>query len=86
MKGWHIFSHSISLVWRNMYQALQIGLVPVVILVGLVTLLVPQIGLEMGTTLRNDALKDAIQSGQISLFPIFLIVLLSMQNTISKLV
>jgi hypothetical protein len=82
MKGWHIFSHSISLVWRNMYQALQIGLVPVVILVGLVTLLVPQIGMEMGTTLRNDALKDAVQSGQISLFPIFLIVLLWVLITI----
>jgi hypothetical protein len=76
MKGWHIFSHSISLVWRNMYQALQIGLVPVVILVGLVTLLVPQIGMEMGTTLRNDGLKEAVQSEQISLFPFFLIILL----------
>jgi hypothetical protein len=82
MKGWHIFSHSINLVWRNMYQALQIGLVPVVILVGLVTLLVPRIGLEMGTTLRNEALKDAVESGQISLFPIFLIVLLWILITI----
>ena len=39
MKGWQIFEHSVRMVLRNLPQALQIGLVPSVIMAVIATVI-----------------------------------------------
>lgn len=39
MKGWDIFSHSARLVLRNWKEALQIGLLPIVLVIAVGILL-----------------------------------------------
>lgn len=51
MKGWHIFDHSVRMVLRNLPQALQIGLVPSVIMAVIATLL-------LGTTASAVQLNE----------------------------
>jgi hypothetical protein len=74
MLGWKIFAHAISMVWRNLYQALQIGLVPIVVLTFAAVLLIPMTGMEWGTVLQDEEISDAIASGQLNLFALFALI------------
>jgi hypothetical protein len=70
MLGWKIFAHAISMVWRNLYQALQIGLAPIIILTFAVVALAPMTGLEWGTVLQDEEIGEAIATGQLSLLAV----------------
>lgn len=74
MLGWKIFTHAISMVWRNLYQALQIGLVPIVVLTFAAVLLIPMTGMEWGTVLQDEEISDAIASGQLNLLALFALI------------
>lgn len=74
MLGWKIFAHAISMVWRNLYQALQIGLAPIIILTFAVVVLTPMTGLEWGTVLQDEELGRAIASGQLNLLALFALI------------
>ncbi len=61
MKGWSFFLHSVKLVFRNLQEALQIGLVPSVIMAFLIALIFSQSGLSMGQ-ISGDAAVDLVES------------------------
>lgn len=66
MKGWNIFAHSVKLVLRNIVEALQIGLVPSVLMAVVVTVLIMQSGLPMNALTDETALSTAIEEGRLN--------------------
>lgn len=61
MKGWIFFLHSVKLVFRNLQEALQIGLVPSVIMAFLIALIFNQSGLSMAQV-SGDAVTDLAEA------------------------
>jgi hypothetical protein len=75
MIGWHIFVHSVGMVFRNLNEAVKIGLVPVIILALVVAGLVSFSGLTLDLLSDEEALGRAIGTGQVGLA--FVLILLA---------
>ena len=73
MLGWKIFLHSIRLVFGNLLEALQIGLVPSVLLTVVIAFLVSASGFPYDQILNEAALEHALTSGQVNFGILFLI-------------
>ncbi|MBO9463814.1 hypothetical protein J7443_01105 [Tropicibacter sp. R15_0] len=65
MKGWLIFRHSFLMVCRNWFQAVQIGLIPVALILAVAFLVL------RGSALELMATSDPEQMGQLLLQPGF---------------
>ncbi|MCF6429607.1 MULTISPECIES: hypothetical protein [unclassified Leisingera] len=67
MKGWSIFTHSVSMVLRNFEWAVRIALVPVLIGIALIFVVLSAGGQPIAMFWDEQALSDALQSGKLGL-------------------
>ena len=82
MKGWHIFLHSVQMVLRNLHPALQIGLVPIVLMAILSTVLTSSTGLSLDMLGNEQMMRTAFENGQINIGGLLLFACISVFFTL----
>ncbi|WP_083096851.1 hypothetical protein [Pseudophaeobacter leonis] len=60
MKSWSIFAHSFGMVFRNFRQALQIGVVPVLLTFAVVFALLSLLGVSLSSFLNDEEAMDLL--------------------------
>ena len=78
MKSWSIFAHSFGMVFRNLKQALQIGLVPVVIAFVGVFAALSYIGVSVSVLQDEQALGLLIANSWMVFFATWVFVMIMM--------